>query len=201
VAPTAASRNRIEAASGPLVVFLGDSLTAGLGLAEEEAFPAVLQRSLNEQGVSFQALNGGVSGDTTADGVSRVDWLLQQSPAVVVVELGANDALRGLSTEMTERNLRQILLRIEEAGARPLLIGMKAPPNYGSAYVDRFEAIFPRLAAELGVPLVPFLLEGVAALPDLNLPDGIHPNAAGHQRVAANVRPYLEAMLVEPVGP
>ena len=182
-------------ASAPLVVYLGDSLAAGLGLAEEEAFPALVEGLLRQDGIVIRTVNAGVSGDTSAGGLSRLNWLLRQSPAVVVVELGANDGLRGLEPEMTENNLRQIVEQCHAAGARVLLVGMKVPPNYGGDYARRFEEVYPRLASELGVALMPFLLEDVAADPALNLGDGIHPNAAGQQRIAANIVPYLKEIL------
>lgn len=183
------------AVDAPLVVFLGDSLTAGYGLAEEQAFPSLVENALADRGLPIRIVNAGVSGDTTAGGVSRLDWLLRQAPDVVVVELGANDGLRGLPLEMSERNLREIVTRSLDAGAQVLLVGMKIPPNYGPVYTSGFEKIFPKLADELDVPLMPFLLEGVAADPKLNLPDGIHPNAEGQRRVAANFVPYLEPLV------
>lgn len=191
----AAAAPREAAAPGPTVVFLGDSLTAGLGLAEEEAYPALVAAELARRGLPVRSVNAGVSGDTSAAGLARLDWLLGQSPAVLVVGLGANDGLRGLSLERTEANLRAIVERARAAGARVLLLGMLLPPNYGPEYTERFEALYPRLARELGVPLVPFLLAGVAAEPELNLPDGIHPNAAGQRILAANVLPALEPLV------
>ena len=182
-------------AGAPLVVYLGDSLAAGLGVAEGEAFPALVEELLRQEGRVIRTVNAGVSGDTSAGGLSRLNWLLRQSPDVVVVELGANDGLRGLEPEMTEHNLRQIVQQSRAAGARVLLVGMKVPPNYGGDYAGRFEEVYPRLAGELGVALMPFLLEGVAGDPALNLGDGIHPNAAGQQRVAANIAPYLREVL------
>jgi acyl-CoA thioesterase-1 len=192
----AGSEQPEPAAGEPLVVYLGDSLAAGLGLAEEEAFPALVEGILRQEGIVIRTVNAGVSGDTTAGGLSRLNWLLRQSPDVVVVELGANDGLRGLEPEMTERNLRQIVEQSRAAGARVLLVGMKVPPNYGGDYAGRFEEVYPRLASELGVALMPFLLEDVAGDPMLNLGDGIHPNAAGQQRVAANIAPYLREILL-----
>ena len=183
------------AGSAPLVVYLGDSLAAGLGLGEEEAFPALVEGMLRQEGLVIRTVNAGVSGDTSAGGLSRLDWLLDQSPRVVVVELGANDGLRGLEPEMTEDNLRRIVQQSRAAGARVLLVGMKVPPNYGGDYAGRFEEVYPRLASELGVALMPFLLEDVAGDPTLNLGDGIHPNAAGQQRIAANIVPYLREIL------
>ena len=184
-----------DAQERPFVIFLGDSLTAGFGVEENQAFPAWLAQGLEEAGKPIRYVNAGVSGDTTAGGLSRIDWLLRQRPDVLVVELGANDGLRGLSLEETENNLRQIVQRGLDSGAQVLLVGMKIPPSYGPEYFAGFESIFERLATELEVPLVPFLLAGVAADPLLNLDDGIHPNAAGHRRVADTVRPYLETML------
>jgi acyl-CoA thioesterase-1 len=181
--------------SVPRIVFLGDSLTAGFGLGEEQAFPAIIGRRLTERGLQARVVNAGVSGDTSAGGLSRLEWLLRQQPNILVVGLGANDGLRGLSVKMTESNLRRILLTASEVGALPVLLGIKLPPNLGADYVSAFESIYPRLAEELDVPLVPFMLEGVAGDPDLNLPDGIHPTAAGHQRVADNVLPWVEEAL------
>jgi acyl-CoA thioesterase-1 len=179
------------------LVFLGDSLTAGYSLPEELAFPALLGTALQKRGYSVEVINAGVSGDTSAGGLRRLDWLLQQQPAVVVVGLGGNDGLRGLPLEATESNLRGILERSRQAGARILLLGMRIPPNYGADYAEGFAALYPRLADEMRVRLVPFLLEGVGGYPELNLPDGIHPNAEGHQRVAENVLPHLEGILQE----
>ncbi len=179
----------------PTVVFLGDSLTAGYGLPEAQAFPARLAERFAEEGLPFRAVNAGVSGDTSAGGLARLDWVLSTDPDVVVVELGPNDGLRGLDLEMTESNLRAIVTRARDAGARVLLVGMRIPPNYGPDYAGRFEALYPRLAEELDVPLVPFLLEGVGGVPDLNLGDGIHPTAEGQRRVADNVAPHLRPLV------
>lgn len=181
---------------GPLVVFLGDSLTAGFGLAEDEAFPAVVGRFLLDEGVPIRVVNAGVSGDTTAGGLRRIGWVLRQEPAVVVVGLGGNDALRGQPLAETEANLRQIVATARGAGAAVLLLGMRIPTNYGPDYAEGFADLYPRIADDLDVPLVPFLLEGVGGIPALNLPDGIHPNAEGHRKVAGNVvsalRPIVE---------
>lgn len=179
------------AASVPTVVFLGDSLTAGYQLAESQAWPAILAERFAEEGLPFRAVNAGVSGDTSAGGLARLDWVLRADPDVVVVELGANDALRGQELAATEANLRQILERLEAAGVAVLLVGLEIPPNYGPDYARQFSAIFPRLAEDYDVPLVPFLLERVAAEPSLNLGDGIHPNAEGHRLVAETVAPHL----------
>jgi acyl-CoA thioesterase-1 len=179
------------------VVFLGDSLTAGLGVDGDQAFPAVVARQLAAEGLPVRMVNAGVSGDTTAGGVSRLDWILRQSPDVVVVGLGANDGLRGLDLAQTEANLRQILTRSRAAGADVLLLGMRMPPSHGPEYAERFRELFPRLARELSVPLVPFLLEGVGGDPKLNQADGIHPVAEGQRRLAANVLPLLRPMVRE----
>mgnify|MGYP002624903916 CR=1 FL=1 len=182
------------------VVFLGDSLTAGLGLPEEAAFPALVEHRLREEGLPVRVVNAGVSGDTSAGGLNRLDWLLRQRPDILFVSLGANDGLRGLEPEMTERNLRQIVERGRAAGVEVILAGMRLPPNYGAAYVDSFEEIFPRLARELDVAWVPFLLEGVAGRRRLNLPDGIHPNAEGHEIIAEVVLPVVRDAVTEAAG-
>jgi acyl-CoA thioesterase-1 len=181
-------------AATPLVIFLGDSLTAGLGLDENQAYPALLDRELRQDGVPARVINAGVSGDTTAGGLARLDWLLRQHPALVVVGLGANDGLRGLPLAEVEANLRQIVQRSKAAGARVLLLGMRLPPNYGP-YAEQFTALYPRLAKELDVPLVPFLLDKVGGIRSLNQADGIHPTAEGQKIVAKNVLPYLEKAL------
>ncbi|HSM15254.1 MAG TPA: arylesterase [Thermoanaerobaculia bacterium] len=177
------------------MVFLGDSLTAGLGLAEEEAYPALVGAELERRGLPVRVVNAGISGDTSAGGLERLDWQLAQDPDVVVVELGANDGLRGQPLESIEANLRAIVERSRAAGAEVVLAGMKIPPNYGPDYAAGFEAIYPRLAGELGARLIPFLLEGVAADPALNLPDGLHPNVEGHKLVARAVADALEPVL------
>ncbi len=185
----------------PRVVFLGDSLTAGYGLGEEQAYPALLGKLLAAEGTPVRVVNAGVSGDTSAGGLARLDWILRQKPDLVVVELGPNDGLRGLPLAMTEKNLREIVARCRAAGARVLLVGMQIPPNYGPDYAGAFRDLYPRLAEELDVPLVPFLLAGVGGEPGLNLPDGLHPNAEGHRIVARNVLPYLREVLAGSKAP
>jgi acyl-CoA thioesterase I len=182
-------------ANEPLVVFLGDSLTAGYGLGGEEAYPALVEKRLEEEGIPIKVLNAGVSGDTTAGGLSRLDWLLSQKPDVVVVGLGGNDGLRGLPLEQAEHNLREIVRRAKSAGARVLLLGMQIPPNYGPEYAKGFSDMYPNLAKEMDVPLVPFLLEGVGGVADLNQADGIHPTAEGQEKVADLVTPYVADVL------
>jgi acyl-CoA thioesterase I len=178
----------------PVIVFLGDSLTAGLGLAENQAYPALVEMGLRSAGTPVRVVNAGVSGDTAAGGLSRLGWLLGQHPGVIVVGLGANDGLRGLPLSEIEANLREIVRRSEAAGAKVLLLGMRIPPNYGP-YADDFAALYPRLARELDVPLVPFLLAGVGGVRSLNQADGIHPTAAGQEILAKNVRPFLDQVL------
>lgn len=188
--------SRVPAPAAPRVVFLGDSLAAGYGLAEDEAFPARVAKNLAALGTPIHLVNAGVSGDTTAGGLSRLDWVLRQKPAILVVELGANDGLRGQPLEGIEGNLREIVRRGKAAGAKVLLVGMKMPPNYGREYTDGFAALYPKLAREMDVALLPFLLEGVAAEPRLNQADGIHPTAEGAEIVARTVTPYLEKLLL-----
>jgi acyl-CoA thioesterase-1 len=179
----------------PLVVFLGDSLTAGLGVNEDQAYPAVVAERLAAAGHPVRVLNAGVSGDTSAGGVRRLNWLLAQHPDVVVVGLGSNDGLRGLPLEVTESNLRQIVIRARESQAHVLLLGNMVPPNYGPDYAPKFAAVYARIAKDLDVPLVPFLLEGVGGRPELNQGDGIHPTVEGHRVMAETVFPKLEAIV------
>jgi len=180
-----------------LVIVLGDSLAAGLGVAEDEAFPELAAAALRRDGIPIRLVNAGVSGDTTAGGLSRLPWLLSQNPAVVVVELGGNDGLRGLSLADTEANLDRIVQRCQDAGARVLLVGMRLPPSYGPEYAAGFEELYRRVAERHGIDRMPFLLEGVAAIPDLNQADGIHPNASGHAKIAVAFTPYLRKILEE----
>jgi acyl-CoA thioesterase-1 len=179
----------------PLVIFLGDSLTAGHGLAVDEAFPALVAKALRDKGRPIRVVNAGVSGDTTSAGLERTGWLLDQKPDVLVVGLGVNDAFRGQPIDRVEGNLRAIVLRAKSAGARVLLLGMRVPTNYGPQYGDAFAAIYPRIAKSEKVDLMPFLLDGVGGHAELNLEDGIHPNAAGQRIVAANLLPYVERAL------
>jgi acyl-CoA thioesterase I len=178
-----------------VIVALGDSLTAGFGVAPEEAWPAVIDARLRREGYPYRVVNAGVSGDTTAGGLRRVDWVLRNRPEVVVVALGANDGLRGLGTDAMQANLLAIVERFRGAGARVLVAGMQVPPNYGTAYARAFRSVFPEVARRTGSPLMPFLLDGVAADRGLNLADGIHPNAAGHRAIAERVWPHLVALL------
>jgi acyl-CoA thioesterase I len=185
-------------AKGPLVAFLGDSLTSGWRLPPSEAYPAILGRLLQEQGRPVRILNAGVSGETAAQGARRLPGVLRRKPDVLVVALGINDALRGLPVETTESALRGIVEDARAAGVRVLLVGARISSRArGEDYARRFADIYPRLSAELQVPLVPFLLEGVAGRRELNYPDGLHPTAAGHERLAETVRPELERVLDE----
>lgn len=182
----------------PTVVFLGTSLTEGLGLETPDlAWPGVLARRMQEEGYPHEVRNAGVSGDTSAGGLRRMAWLLQGPMDVLVVELGANDALRGLPVAGLEENLRAIVREARRQKPRLpiLLVGMEAPPNMGSAYTSTFREVYARLARELDLALVPFLLAGVAGYPSLNQPDGIHPTAQGHEVMAETVWPYLEPLL------
>ena len=197
-AETGADTGARLADPGPLVVFLGDSRTAGLGLAQDEAYPARVRELAAAAGRPLRVGNAGVSGDTSAGGLARVSWLVAQRPAVVVVALGANDGLRGLSTEALEKNLREIVAQIREGGARVLLAGMHMPPNYGPEYSAKFHAAYEKVAEDLDVPFLPFLLEGVGGVRELNQDDGIHPNAAGQRKLAETVWEELEPLLPEP---
>ena len=180
------------------VVFLGDSLTAGLGLPLEQAFPSLIEAKLQAERRPWKVVNAGVSGDTTAGGLARLDWIYKQKVDVLVVALGANDGLRVIPVEQTEKNLRAILLRARKEGSRVLLTGLRLPDNFGSQAQARFAAVYPRLAAEFNVPMVPFLLEGVAMEPGLNQADGIHPNAKGARKVADHIWEKLRPMLSGP---
>lgn len=182
-------------ADAPVILALGDSITAGLGLAQSQAWPALLQARLDAEGRKYRVVNAGVSGDTTAAGLARLDWQLSQKPAVVILELGANDGLRGLPVADARQNLGQILTRCKAAGARVLLAGMQVPPNMGPEYTAAFRDMFPALAAEHAVPLIPFVLDGVAGDPKLNQGDGIHPTAAGQVIVAETVWQHLQPLL------
>lgn len=191
----ALSRPGVPAGAEPVVAALGDSLTAGLGVAADETYPARLQARLQREGYTYRVVNAGVSGDTTAGGLRRVDWVLRARPEVVIVALGANDGLRGLPTAAMRANLVAIVDRLRTSGARVLLAGMRMPPNYGEAYTRDFARVFPEVARQTGVAFTPFLLDGVAADSRLNQADGIHPNAAGHAVIADRMWPYLEPLL------
>jgi acyl-CoA thioesterase I len=198
--PAAASTapDSTPAAASPRIVFLGDSLTAGYGLAASEAYPAIISRRLQERRLDYEVVNAGVSGDTSAGGVRRLDWSLQGEVRVLVIALGGNDGLRGLPPAELGRNLAAMIERAQARGVDVILAGMEAPPNFGASYTREFRAVYTDVARRHDVTLVPFLLEGVAGVPALNLPDGIHPNAEGQRRLADLVWRELEPMLASP---
>ena len=179
---------------------LGDSLTAGFGLPREDAFPAGLEAALRAEGHAWQVIDAGVSGDTSAGGLARLDWVLADAPEIVIVELGANDGLRGLPTDQMEANLDAILAGIGESGAMTLLAGMRAPANFGADYAAAFRAVYRRLAARHRVAFYPFFLEGVALEPAFNQPDGIHPNAAGVAEIVRRILPHVVALIARHKG-
>jgi acyl-CoA thioesterase-1 len=181
--------------AGPTIIFLGDSLTAGYGLETDQAFPALVAAALQAEGWQGKVVNAGVSGDTTAGGLQRTGWVLRQNPDILVVGLGGNDGLRGLDLAATEANLRAIVRKGKAAGAKVLLLGMQIPPNYGPAYTESFAAMFPRIAREEEVPLLPFLLEGVGGDAALNQADGIHPTIEGQKILARTVLAALRPLL------
>ena len=177
------------------ILALGDSLTAGYGLTEADSFPSQLQTALNARGYGVAMINGGVSGDTTAGGLARLEWALADKPDLVIVALGANDGLRGIDPETTRANLAAILEQLQQRKLPALLVGMLAPPNLGQGYGDRFNAIYPELAEHYQLSLYPFFLDGVATEPDLNQADGIHPNARGVAVIVERMTPYLIRLL------
>ena len=180
------------------ILFFGNSLTAGYGLEEDESFPSLIQNKIDEEGLGYKVINAGLSGETTANGNERIDWILKQDIDVFVLELGANDMLRGLSVEQTFINLKSIVdkVKLKDPEIHIIIAGMKAAPNMGQEYVSKFDNIFTRLANEYQTGLIPFLLEGVASVDSLNLDDGKHPNAEGQTIVANTVwkvlKPYLD---------
>jgi len=180
------------------IVFFGNSLTAGYGLSPEQAFPALIQKKIDSLGLPYQVVNAGVSGETSSGGKTRIDWILQQPVDIFVLELGANDGLRGiLPLSITEQNLQDIIdsVKTKHANAKILLAGMQVPPNMGQKYTDEFKDMFPQLAQKNSVSLIPFLLEGVGGETNLNQQDGIHPNIAGSRIVAENVWKELVKLL------
>jgi acyl-CoA thioesterase-1 len=179
----------------PVIVVLGDSLAAGFGLAPGESFPDDLQKLLDQRGLRYRVVNQGISGDTTSGGAARVKQALQMKPAVVIVELGANDGLRGLPLTATRANLAAMIDEFRKSGAKVLLAGITLPRNYGPDYIQGFDRIYRDLAREKRVALIPFLLEGVATNPKLMQPDALHPTAEGARRVAATVLRYLQPLL------
>src|SRR5215213_4618166 len=177
------------------MVVLGDSLSAGLGLSATAAFPARLQKALGDKGIKVEMINAGVSGDTTSGGRDRLDWSIPEGTEAVILELGANDALRGIDPAVTRAALSDILTQLKARKIAVLMCGMLAPPNYGREYAARFNAIYPELSKSFGVPLYPFFLEGVAAEAKLNQPDGLHPTAEGIDVIVKNMLRMMEAFL------
>lgn len=183
------------AATATKIVAFGDSLTAGYGLKPNEAFPVRLKARLEKDGYAVEIENAGVSGDTTSGGLARLDWAKRDHPDIVLLELGANDALRGIDPKLTRANLDAMLQRLTEAHIKVLLIGMKAPRNWGPEFDSAFDAIYPDLAKKYGVPLYPFFLDGVALDAKLNQGDGLHPNAAGVEVIVAKIAPAVERLI------
>lgn len=179
------------------ILFFGDSITAGYGLETEQAFPALIQQKIDSLDLNYSVVNAGLSGETTAGGLRRVDWILQQQVDVFVLELGGNDGLRGIDPENTKQNLQGIIDKVQEKypQAEIVLTGMQAPPNLGDLYTDEFERIFYELAEKNDVTFMPFILKDVGGNPDLNQPDGIHPTAKGHQIIADNLWDVIEPLL------
>ena len=184
-------------AADHVIAALGDSLTAGLGVSPEEAYPAMLEARLRREGFEYRVINAGVSGDTSAGGLRRIDWVLKLRPDVVIVALGANDGLRGQAPDVLRDNLTRIIERARAAGVRVLLAGMRLPPNYGDDYARAFAGVYPAVARATGVPLAPFLLDGVAGDARLNQPDGIHPTVEGQRVIAERLWPYLKPLLTK----
>ena len=179
------------------ILILGDSLTAGLGVEQEEAYPARLQELIAEQGLDYIVVGSGLSGETSAGGLRRIDWVLRGAVDVVVLALGANDGLRGIDIDDTRKNLEAIVekVRAKKAETKIVLVGMQMPPNMGEAYTSAYREMFPELAEGMGVALVPFLLKDVGGVAELNQPDGIHPNPEGHRILARNVWEVLEGVV------
>jgi acyl-CoA thioesterase-1 len=180
------------------IIFFGNSLTAGYGVEAEEAFPGLIQKRLDSLGYDYNVINAGVSGETTASGLSRVEWVVKRQPVeIFVLELGGNDGLRGIKPEETDKNLRAIIdkVRAIHPEVKILLAGMMVPPNMGQAYAEEFQKLFPKIAEDKNVNLIPFLLKDVGGEADLNQPDGIHPTPEGHKIVAKTVWKYLQSLI------
>jgi acyl-CoA thioesterase-1 len=185
----------VAAAKPPVILAFGDSLTAGFGLPAAQSFPAQLEARLRAKGIAADVVNAGVSGDTTAGGLARIDWALADRPQLVILALGANDALRGIDPAVVRRNLDAMIRKVKAHGAKLLLLGMRAPTNWGDAYERAFDRIFPDLARAYDVPLYPFFLQGVAMKPELNQPDGLHPNERGVAVLADHIAPYVARLI------
>ena len=192
---SAAAARPVLADNRPRVVFLGDSITAGLGLEPEQAYPTLIQQKVDAESLGYHVVNAGVSGDTSAGGLSRLEWALDGDVKVMVVALGGNDGLRGLPPEELQKNLATIIERAQARKIAVVLAGMEAPPNFGQTYTVSFRRVYADLAQQYGVPLIPFLLQGVAGIEGLNQRDGIHPTAEGARTVADNVWTVLRPTL------
>jgi acyl-CoA thioesterase I len=202
-APTkSSSASPSQLAERPTVLFLGTSLTAGYGVGEEQAYPALIQQKIDSAGLGYRVINAGVSGETSAGALRRVDWLFREPIAVLVVETGANDGLRGLPPDTLRANIQAIFDHANRLTPKPqlVLIGMRMPPNLGRTYAERFEQVYRDVAQKNGATLVPFLLQGVGGIPSLNQPDGVHPTAEGQRRMAETVWRVLEPVLREKRG-
>ena len=193
----AAAAEAAPTAGAPLpeIVVFGDSLASGFGLPQNEAFPAQLAARLKAEGIAVHVVNAGGSGDTTTDGLARLDWSLADKPALVLLEFGANDMLRGIDPKLVRANLDAMITKIQASGAKVLLLGMEAQANWGNDYKERFDRIYPELAREHGVALYPFFLEGVAMDPKLNQPDGLHPNKRGVAALVERIAPYVVRLI------
>jgi len=195
-----AAQTQPASTSAPRIVFLGDSLTAGYGLAKEQSVPSLIESHLRTEGYPYEVVNAGVSGDTSAGGLSRLDWSLDGDVRVLVLELGANDGLRGLPVENLKRNLAEVITRAQSRGIKVVLTGMEAPPNFGAAYTSEFRRVYRELSKEHDVTFVPFYLEGVAGIPSLNIADGMHPNPEGARIIERTIWRALEPLLDKRAG-
>ncbi|MDQ0997439.1 acyl-CoA thioesterase-1 [Phyllobacterium ifriqiyense] len=196
--PVSALANQNTVSGQPLsVVGFGDSLMSGFELPVQDSFPAQLEKALKDKGINVTVANAGVAGETTTDAVSRLDWSVPEGTGLVILEFGANDALRGISPEISEKNLAEIIEKLQKRKVQVILAGMLAPPNMGGDYEDKFNAIFPRLAQKYDVPLYPFFMEGVAAQKSLQLEDGMHPNTQGVAKMVEGFLPVIEKTIAD----
>lgn len=193
--PSAAASNADDSEQGLTLVAMGDSLTEGLGVPEQETYPALLEAKLRALGYDVTVVNAGISGETSSGALTRLPWVLELAPAIVILTTGANDGFRGVDAELIRHNIDAIVERLQQAGIVVVLGGMQMARNLGRPYTAAFAALYPRVARERQVPLIPFFLDGVAGVPELNQSDGIHPNAAGYRRVAETVLPYARQAL------
>lgn len=196
-AEVTAVQETVDEGPKKLILFYGNSLTAGYGIEAEDAFPGLVQHTIDSLDLNYKVINGGLSGDTSASGLTRLDWFLEEEPAIFVLELGANDGLRGITLSETKSNLKAIIQKVRQKFPDTviLLAGMQIPPNMGPEYIKEFEEMYPAIAKEENVHLIPFLLEGVAGNADLNLPDGIHPTEEGHRIVFETVWGHLKDII------